>query len=577
MRKFVNLFLLSIAVFIAGTLFTGCGEGGDDLILAKVGERNIYASDLNEIFERTNQNFTSFEEEFQHRRMILDSLVIRQLLIIEAYNRNIDKSEEVSGLILSNKDKFLLDILYLREIEDKAIVEENNIRDYYNKLEYKYRASHILLATEDSAKMVLDSIQKGGNFEDLAVAYSIDPSAQQNRGDLGFFTWGRMVGAFQEEVIKLNPGEISTPFETRYGWHVVRMVEKTPNESRQSYANMYESIREGVSNEMKGELMQAFRDSLKARNPVTVDRATVEYIFHKRQSLYPPQVLETMPRNDFDPDQLDRNDKELTLATWQGGQITLGEYLSRVRQVRSQMSPPDLDNYKELEDFIFQMNSMDLLANEARRQGLEDDPEFERKVLRFRELTMADVMENDSLKLYKTPDEGELRQYYEDHIDDFRVDAKIHIHEIMYPTKELAEEYRGKIRTFGKFKEIAAQMTERPGKRKQEGNMGYILEQYYPRLFAEAETTPVGGIGGPVEISNKYSLIYVVDKKAEEIRDFLTVKDNIMNQLEKEKKDEALSEWVEQAKKATDIQIYENNIRPGIDKTKYASADSTLG
>jgi parvulin-like peptidyl-prolyl isomerase len=577
MRKFVKLSLLLIAVFVTGTLFTGCGEDGDNLVLAKVGDRNIYASDLNEIFELSNQGFASFEEEFQHRRIILDSLVIRQLLIIEAYNRNIDKLEEVSGLVLSNKDKFLLDILYVREIEDKAIVEENDIRDHYSKLEYKYRASHILLATEDSAKMVLDSIQKGGIFEDLAVAYSIDPSAQQNRGDLGFFTWGRMVGTFQEEVIKLNPGEISMPFETRYGWHIVKMVEKTPNEARQSYTNMFESMKESVKNQKKGELMQAFRDSLEARNPVTVDRATVEYIFHKRENLYPPQVLETMPRNDFDPSQLDRNDKELILATWQGGNITLGEYLSRVRQFRSQMSPPDLDDYEELEDFIFQMNAMDLLANEARRQGLEDDPEFEKKLLKFKELTMADVMENDSLELYQAPDEGELRQYYEDHIDDYRVDAKIHVHEIMFPTKELADEYKRKIRTFGKFKEIAAQMTERPGKRKQEGNMGYILEQYYPRLYAEAEATPVGGIGGPVEINNKYSLIYVVDKKAEEIRDFLTVKENIVNQLEKEKKDEALSEWVEQMKKTIDIQIYENNIRPGIDKTKYASADSTQG
>ena len=64
-----------------------------------------------------------------------------------------------------------------------------------------------------------------GNFAELAKKYSEGPSAPKG-GDLGYFTKGRMVPAFEEAALKLKKGEISKPVETRFGWHIIKLYDK---------------------------------------------------------------------------------------------------------------------------------------------------------------------------------------------------------------------------------------------------------------------------------------------------------------------------------------------------------------
>jgi parvulin-like peptidyl-prolyl isomerase len=570
--------LITLSVFFAGLLLlviSGCSKG-DELVLAKVGSDAVYAKDLDEIFERSRMNFISFNEEFTHRRAILDSLVIRQMLIQEAYKKHIDASEEVNRIVLASYDRFLLDVLYQKEIAEKAKVTESDIKDFYDKLEYKIQASHILFSAEDTANMILDSIKNGASFEDMAVKYSVDRSAATNRGDLGWFTWGRMEPVFQDQVFKMNPGEMSKPFKTRYGWHIVKMVDRAPNEARPSYEKVQAEIKTTVENIKRNEILEKYTEDIKTKFPIKMEKSTCDYVLQRRASLYPPQLLETLPKNDFDMAQLDRDEKELVLATWDGGQITLGQYLTKIRKIRG-APKPDFDQYDSLSVFIFQLNMMDLLALHARRSGFEDDAEFKGRIKKFRELTMADVMENDSLPKAAPADDGEMRQYYEDHIDEFKVPAKIHVYEIMFATHNEASQFKPKIRSLSTFRSMANQYTERSGKRGTGGDLGLIEEMHYPELYRSADSTPVGEIAGPVRVGDKYSILYVADKQAAQIQDFLMVKQRIKDTLDQQKKSKAFEEWVEQKKKEVDIKIYENNIRSSINKGKYESADSSRG
>ena len=112
--------VLLFPVFLMSLLlFAGCGGDDNNLVLAEVGPDKIHADLLNDIFNRETRPFNSYQEEYDYRRAILDSLVIQQLLIQEAYRMGLDASEEVGRLVLANNNEFLLDVLYLREIEDK--------------------------------------------------------------------------------------------------------------------------------------------------------------------------------------------------------------------------------------------------------------------------------------------------------------------------------------------------------------------------------------------------------------------------------------------------------------------------
>src|SRR5690606_30362548 len=85
-------------------------------------------------------------------------------------------------------------------------------------------ARHILVATEEEADAVKAELEGGADFAELARERSVDPSAQQNGGDLGFFSRGMMVGPFEDAAFALTePGQISEPVQSDFGWHVIQL------------------------------------------------------------------------------------------------------------------------------------------------------------------------------------------------------------------------------------------------------------------------------------------------------------------------------------------------------------------
>ncbi|MGH2559250.1 MAG: peptidylprolyl isomerase [Thermomicrobiales bacterium] len=85
-------------------------------------------------------------------------------------------------------------------------------------------ASHILVGTQDLANSIYDQVtEQGANFEQIAREQSTDSSTAPNGGDLGWFTRGAMVDEFEQIAFSLQPGELSEPFQTEFGWHIVKV------------------------------------------------------------------------------------------------------------------------------------------------------------------------------------------------------------------------------------------------------------------------------------------------------------------------------------------------------------------
>lgn len=89
----------------------------------------------------------------------------------------------------------------------------------------KVRASHILVKTEAEAKDLLDKINNGADFAELAQEYSMCPS-KRDGGDLRFFGKGMMVKPFEDAAFSLEVGQVSEPVETQFGWHLIKLTDK---------------------------------------------------------------------------------------------------------------------------------------------------------------------------------------------------------------------------------------------------------------------------------------------------------------------------------------------------------------
>lgn len=87
-------------------------------------------------------------------------------------------------------------------------------------------AAHILVETEEEAQAVLQRIEEGESFEELAAELSTDSANAYRGGDLGWLSRGDTVAAFEEVAFSLEPGELSEPVETTFGWHIITVYER---------------------------------------------------------------------------------------------------------------------------------------------------------------------------------------------------------------------------------------------------------------------------------------------------------------------------------------------------------------
>lgn len=160
------------------------------------------------------------------RQQLLDSLVTREVLLQESERLGLDTDPAVQSRLAEAKREVLVETVMQKMVAEE--VSDAKVKDYYNvhKAEFRsVKASHILVATEAEAKAVKKRLKKDRDFAAVAKELSTDPSAQQNGGDLGFFTKDQMVKPFADMAFKMKVNEISGPVKSEFGYHIIKVHE----------------------------------------------------------------------------------------------------------------------------------------------------------------------------------------------------------------------------------------------------------------------------------------------------------------------------------------------------------------
>ncbi len=128
----------------------------------------------------------------------------------------------------------------------------------------EYNASHILVETQEEAQALITELEGGADFATLAQEKSTGPSGP-NGGELGWFGAGRMVPDFEAAVIALEVGAISSPVETQFGWHVIKL-----NDTRTIEAPSLEDVRADIELEIQQEAVTEHIEALVAEADVVL-------------------------------------------------------------------------------------------------------------------------------------------------------------------------------------------------------------------------------------------------------------------------------------------------------------------
>jgi peptidyl-prolyl cis-trans isomerase C len=168
----------------------------------------------------------------EQQSQALDNLIRAQLVAQQADKDGVDKSADTQDLLALTRLNVLQQTMEERYLKDKRPTEQELRAEYENQVaalpKLEYHARHILVATEPFAQSVVQRLEKGDKFEDVAKKESMD-SSKDNGGDLGWFTPDRMVKQFADAVVSLKPGDYThKPVQTQYGWHVIQLIDTRP-------------------------------------------------------------------------------------------------------------------------------------------------------------------------------------------------------------------------------------------------------------------------------------------------------------------------------------------------------------
>src|SRR3954468_22505649 len=160
---------------------------------------------------------------------VLSFLIDMKIVSKEAEDKKIADRDDFKTRLAFARDRLLMDNLLA--VEGKAATTDDNMKKVYEEAakqisgEQEVHARHILVETEDQAKKIESDLKKGADFAELAKKESKDPGASDG-GDLGFFTKDQMVQEFSAVAFALEPGKISDPVKSQFGWHVIKVEEK---------------------------------------------------------------------------------------------------------------------------------------------------------------------------------------------------------------------------------------------------------------------------------------------------------------------------------------------------------------
>jgi peptidyl-prolyl cis-trans isomerase C len=249
-------------------------------------------------------------------RQVLDRLIGFHLLVQEAAARNVvappwevDSQVEQIKKQFPSEDAFkqmlqargvtveqlrsdtartiAVNVMLKSELEPKIVVSDADSKKFFDENRSRFRqddsvhASHILIRTPENADAaakakaktqaddLLAQIKKGADFAGLAKKFSQDPGSAQTGGDLGFFSKGQMVPAFEQAAFALKPGQTSGVVETPFGYHIIRVSEFKAGRDP-GYDEVKPQIEEYLKQQLRDRKSQEFVDQLKAKGKIQI-------------------------------------------------------------------------------------------------------------------------------------------------------------------------------------------------------------------------------------------------------------------------------------------------------------------
>jgi len=277
--NYVNVYRVLVSMLLAFGLFAckpATTEKGkvEGTILADVNGNAITTKDFKEEVERLPPYLKPMVQSPEGKKELLDSMVVREIILEQAKKDGVDKSEEVADRLEDLRKRLIVETYLKKKVEQEAQVSDAELKKFYDENQEKFKtgaqvkASHILVKSEKEAQDILAQLKSGASFEELAKKYSTDSTASKG-GDLGWFSKGAMVPEFDKAVFGMKEGALSGIVKTQFGFHIIK-VTGTRSAGIRAFDEVKEQIKSTLLPSKQQEIFQKMKEDLKKNAKVSI-------------------------------------------------------------------------------------------------------------------------------------------------------------------------------------------------------------------------------------------------------------------------------------------------------------------
>ena len=536
---------------LAGLLIWACISCGDERpdnahLLAKVGEVEITAADLRTL----EANLKTATMRSQHRDN-LQTLIDREVLLLEANERGLQRDEEVLAKLAKRETKALADAMFRRNVTAKVSVTEDDIEKAYARPGWgeKITTMEIFVPNQEQARQVQALLAQGEDFAEVGRQFAADPYYGMNTGEIRRLAYSPFDSppALVQAVFALPEGGVTEPLPLHGGFTIAKVAERR----RAELVEVEDGIRKALSDEQQKQLRESYLRHLKWDLDTVFDAEGMD-------------IVVGVLRGAIRYADLDETQRQRPVYAFEGLQMDVAEVLEAVRPSGRLWPEASVASVNEkLSESHFPTR---LMAHDARRKGLDKTEAFARS----HELALGNLMlmklREQVLAEAPAPTEDELLAFYEEHKHRFRSPPHAQLEEILLETPGEARQIAAQIEAGAEWSELARAHSRR---RNAEDGLLYVSQSQAPFLgepwMNAVMNAELNQLQGPIQTRGGYSIFRVIERypeiyyglDLERVRN--SVERDVRERIEREFFNSYLRDL--RQKYAEQIDVYEEHLR----------------
>lgn len=557
--------LLFFTLLFAG-MFISCSDSRPpETAVASIGSSEISVPELVEFAQRIPDGFHWDKSDSQAVASVLEALIDKRILLMEATTRGIEEMPSVAAQIEGYREQEILNAYNRLKINQTIQITDQEIEQHYRatKRDKALRPGVIVLSSMDKALEVIDELNAGADFAEMASTHSAEELTRSVGGDMGRYIRWDAADMYTRPLFELQVNELSEPIPVMHKKKRHYAVFRVIDEMEVPLKEVESDVEQELFGQKRSDRAVALTDSLwtALHGVVLADGAGF--------------IAERADRDGSGIELSSPESLELQLARYDGGELTIGSFIKSVIDSKEEHKKRQLADSAWVSSSARGMILGEILIAEARALGLGENPELIARVRNFADEAAISTMRKIEIDDHIKASKEESRAYFDANPGQFLYSATTTLWEILLPDEETAKAVVGRLEGGENPENLIAEYYTRAVHEEVRGQIH--LDRYsaahYSGLLDYARDVAVGEIGGPLKVPEGYSVFKIISQEPARPKPFGAASQKRAGayvQLEKAKR--GYVTYVKELRKKYEVEIYASNVPPLIKDSKLDTA-----